>query len=150
MDSHKTNSPISLFRYLILQSAAAVLLENTQQNKKQMRDPHLIVGKIHVYLKKSIFYIRPVDICVQSPVWDNVCCVLCRTMTIVVHIIAVRQQDCRYILGQFSDPFESAAAMIEHYSRQPLKINGAPHTLLTLPVSCVDQLQANERSSFLQ
>lgn len=69
---------------------------------------------------------------------------VCRTMTEVVHMIAVRQVDCKYILGQFSKPFESAAAMIKHYSERPLRIRGAAHTILTHPVDCDevnDQLQ---------
>jgi len=59
-----------------------------------------------------------------------------RTMKGVAHLIAVRQADFRYILGQFSEPFESAAAMIQFYTENELKINGAPHTYLTLPVHC--------------
>ncbi|XP_067929821.1 SH2 domain-containing adapter protein E-like [Watersipora subatra] len=59
-----------------------------------------------------------------------------RTSHEVVHLIAVRQKDCKYILGQFSEPFESAAAMIKYYTEQPLKINGAEKILLTYPVHC--------------
>ena len=64
----------------------------------------------------------------------------CRTSLNIVHIIAQRQLDCKYILGQFSQPFNSAAEMIKYYSENRLKIQNALHTFLTKPISCVEDI----------
>lgn len=48
--------------------------------------------------------------------------------------------DCKYILGQFSCPFDCAAEMIRYYSVNRLKIQNAPHTFLTKPIQCVDDV----------
>lgn len=44
----------------------------------------------------------------------------------------------KYILGQFSKPFNSIPDMIHHYSRNKLPIKGAEHMSLLHPV--IDQL----------
>lgn len=43
-------------------------------------------------------------------------------------------RDGKYILGQFSQPFENIPHMIYHYSRNKLPIKGAEHISLTQPI----------------
>ena len=43
-------------------------------------------------------------------------------------------QDGKYILGQFSKPFNAVPAMIHHYSINKLNIKGAEHKILLHPV----------------
>ena len=43
-------------------------------------------------------------------------------------------RDKRFILGQFSQPFDSIPQMIHHYSRNKLPIKGAEHMSLLHPV----------------
>uniref|UniRef100_T1IDI1 SH2 domain-containing adapter protein D n=3 Tax=Rhodnius prolixus TaxID=13249 RepID=T1IDI1_RHOPR len=54
----------------------------------------------------------------------------------------MRIQQCKetgkYILGQFSNPFQSIPEMIKHYSLNRLPIRGAEHMCLTHPV--IEQL----------
>lgn len=42
--------------------------------------------------------------------------------------------DGKYILGQFSQPFDSVPLMIHHYSLNKLPIKGAEHISLTQPI----------------
>lgn len=43
-------------------------------------------------------------------------------------------QDKKYILGQFSKPFDTVPAMIHYYSINKLNIKGAEHKILLFPV----------------
>ena len=43
-------------------------------------------------------------------------------------------KDCAFILGQFSQPFESIPRMIYHYSIYKLPIKGAEHMSLLHPI----------------
>lgn len=43
-------------------------------------------------------------------------------------------RDSKYILGQFSQPFDSIPLMIHHYSISKLPIKGAEHMSLLHPV----------------
>jgi hypothetical protein len=42
---------------------------------------------------------------------------------------------CHYILGQFSQPFDSIPQMIHHYTINKLPIKGAEHMSLLHPVN---------------
>lgn len=52
-----------------------------------------------------------------------------------MHMKIVTNQDGRYILGQFSQPFTSIPLMIHHYTLHKLPIKGAEHVSLTTPVA---------------
>ncbi|XP_065290727.1 uncharacterized protein [Dermacentor albipictus] len=55
-----------------------------------------------------------------------------------MHMKIVHNEDGKFILGQFSKPFESIPEMIHHYSVNKLPIKGAEHMSLLYPV--IDQL----------
>ncbi|KAH9370182.1 hypothetical protein HPB48_013104 [Haemaphysalis longicornis] len=55
-----------------------------------------------------------------------------------MHMKIVHSEDGKFILGQFSKPFESIPEMIHHYSVNKLPIKGAEHMSLLHPV--IDQL----------
>ncbi|XP_064474623.1 uncharacterized protein LOC135388771 isoform X2 [Ornithodoros turicata] len=55
-----------------------------------------------------------------------------------MHMKIVHNNDGKFILGQFSKPFESIPEMIHHYSVNKLPIKGAEHMSLLYPV--IDQL----------
>ncbi|CAN8005661.1 unnamed protein product, partial [Ixodes hexagonus] len=55
-----------------------------------------------------------------------------------MHMKIVHNDDGKFILGQFSKPFESIPEMIHHYSVNKLPIKGAEHMSLLYPV--IDQL----------
>jgi len=52
---------------------------------------------------------------------------------------AVRQANGTFILGQFSQPFESAAHMVKHYSVNELRPDGTFPVRLEHPVSYNDR-----------
>lgn len=47
--------------------------------------------------------------------------------------IAVNQQS-KYVLGQFSLPYDTVPEIIDHYSRNKLNIRGAVHSYLKNPI----------------
>lgn len=51
-----------------------------------------------------------------------------------MHMKIVHKPEGRYVLGQFSKPFESIPEMIHHYSLNKLPIKGAEHMSLLHPV----------------
>lgn len=55
-----------------------------------------------------------------------------------MHMKIVHNSEGKFILGQFSKPFESIPEMIHHYSVNKLPIKGAEHMSLLYPV--IDQL----------
>lgn len=55
-----------------------------------------------------------------------------------MHMKIVHNEDGKFILGQFSKPFESIPEMINHYALNKLPIKGAEHMSLLYPV--IDQL----------
>lgn len=50
-----------------------------------------------------------------------------------MHLKIVRNGD-KFVLGQFSQPFDNVPEVIEHYSRTKLNIKGAEHKYLKNPV----------------
>lgn len=48
--------------------------------------------------------------------------------------LKIVSKDKKYILGQFSKPFDTVPAMIHHYSVNKLNIRGAEHKKLLYPV----------------
>ncbi|ESO08831.1 hypothetical protein HELRODRAFT_74142 [Helobdella robusta] len=51
-----------------------------------------------------------------------------------MHMKITPNQDGRYILGQFSQPFASIPHMIQHYTIHKLPIKGAEHMSLLYPI----------------
>ena len=51
-----------------------------------------------------------------------------------MHLKIVRNADNKFVLGQFSQPFDKVPEVIEHYSRAKLNIKGAEHKYLKNPV----------------
>ena len=51
-----------------------------------------------------------------------------------MHMKIVANDDGRFILGQFSQPFHSIAQMVHYYTVNRLPIKGAEHISLAVPV----------------
>lgn len=51
-----------------------------------------------------------------------------------MHMKIVLDQDKKFILGQFSQPFKSIPQMIQYYTVSKLPIKGAEHMSLLYPV----------------
>ena len=57
-----------------------------------------------------------------------------RSVTGFMHMKIVASHEGRFILGQFSQPFNSIAQMIHYYTVNKLPIKGAEHISLAIPV----------------
>jgi hypothetical protein len=74
--------------------------------------------------------------CNEQVLTDACFFVLCarRSVSGFMHMKIVANQDGRYILGQFSQPFFSIAQMVHYYTVNKLPIKGAEHISLSYPV----------------
>ena len=89
----------------------------------------MICGKIDDY---SCFMILSM---IYHSMINNLLCVFVwyRSSRGFMHMKIVNR-DGKFILGQFSQPFDNIPQMIHHYSRNKLPIKGAEHMNLIRPI----------------